>query len=160
MSTNPTRPAARHPIGTQILLLVAGTAAFVGGTILVATALGFGQADVRGMRLEGGLERLFLGGLAVAVAGALAAALGLARRRRWAAGLLAAVWPAFALVCLALDRMAPAPGEGRSLLFYLVGIGLIPAVLTLMIGRIGGRRQARPRRASRRAERPSPAGRR
>lgn len=121
-------------VGTWILLVVAFSTSLVGGFVLIATALGFGHADVRGVPLEGGFNLLFLGGLAVAVAGAAAAAVGLVRRSDWAVGLLAAVWPSFALVCLLLDRIAPAPGPGRPLAFYLLGIGLVPAVLTLLLG--------------------------
>jgi hypothetical protein len=38
-------------------------------------------------------------------------------------------------VCLALDRTVPAPGPGRPLAFYLVAIGLLPAALTVLLGR-------------------------
>jgi hypothetical protein len=138
------QPAARS-VGTWFLLLVAITASLLGGFILLATALGFGHADVRGVPLEGGFELLFLAGLGVAVALAGAAAVGFVRRRRWAVGLLAAAWPSFALVCLVLDRIAPAPGPGRPLAFYILGIGLLPAAITLLLGRVGGQ--------SRRAER-------
>jgi hypothetical protein len=131
---------ARRPLGARVLLVVAAATTVLGALVLVLTAVGVGHADVRGQRLEGALRAAFLVGLAVAVAGAGAAAVGLYRRRGWAVGLLAAVWPTFALVCLALDRAAPAPGPGRPLAFYLVAIGLLPAALTVLLGR-GARAQ-------------------
>ena len=132
--------AARRPLGLRVLLAVAALVSLLGGAVLVLTALGFGHADVRGLRLTGGLRLGFLAGLGAAVAGTSAATAGLRRRRPWAVPLLAAVWPAFALVCLALDRLAPAPGPGRPLSFYVVTIGLGPALVTLLLG---WRRRAR-----------------
>jgi hypothetical protein len=117
---------APHPLGTRVLHAVALATVVLGGAVLVLTAVGVGHADVRGLRLTGALRLGFLGGLALAVAGAAVAAAGLARGRRWGAGLLAVVWPSFALVCLALDRATPAPGPGRPLAFYVVAIGLLP----------------------------------
>jgi hypothetical protein len=118
-----------------VLLLAAALVALLGGAVLVLTAVGVGHADVRGLRLTGGLRLGFLAGLGVAVAGTATATVGLYRRRFWGVLVLAAVWPAFALVCLALDRITPAPGPGRPLAFYLVTIGLAPALLTLLLGR-------------------------
>jgi hypothetical protein len=123
--------------------------------MLVLTAVGLGHADVRGVRLTGALRLGFLGGLALAVAGAAAAAAGLARGRRWGAGLLAAVWPSFALVCLALDRVTPAAGAGRPLAFYVV-LGLLPAAVTLGLARLG-RPPAEPADASLHAPKPRSA---
>jgi hypothetical protein len=111
-----------------VLLGVAALVSLLGGAVLVLTALGFGS-----LRLG------FLAGLGLATAGTITASVGLYRRRSWAVPLLAAVWPAFALVCLALDRTAPAPGPGRPLTFYLVVIGLAPAAVTLLLGRHGTR---------------------
>ena len=122
-----------------MLLGVAALVSLLGGAVLVLTALGFGHADVRGLRLTGSLRLGFLAGLGLATAGTITASVGLYRRRSWAVPLLAAVWPAFALVCLALDRTAPAPGPGRPLTFYLVVIGLAPAAVTLLLGRHGAR---------------------
>jgi peptidoglycan/LPS O-acetylase OafA/YrhL len=133
-----------RPLREQVLLIIAVLVSLIGGAVLVLTALGYGHADVRGLRLTGGLRLGFLAGLGVAVAGTGAAALGLFQRRRWAVPLLAAVWPAFALVCLALDRLTPAPGPGRPLAFYLIGVGLVPAVLTLLLGQRPRRRQSPP----------------
>jgi hypothetical protein len=135
--------AAPRPLRLWVLLLAAALVSLLGGAVLVLTALGVGHADVRGLRLTGGLRLGFLGGLGVAVAGTGAAAVALYRRRFWGVLLLAAVWPAFALVCLALDRITPAPGPGRPLTFYLVTIGLAPALLTLLLGRRGHTHDAR-----------------
>jgi hypothetical protein len=131
------RPPAARPLGARILHVVALATVVLGGAVLVLTAVGLGHADVRGLRLTGALRLGFLGGLALAVAGAAVAAAGLARGRRWGAGLLAVVWPSFALVCLALDRLTPAPGPGRALAFYVVAIGLLPAAVTLGLARLG-----------------------
>jgi len=114
-----------------LAVFLAAIAAFIG----ITTALGFAHADVRGYRLTGALEGLFLAGLAAAVLGACVAAVGLSRRRRWAVPVLAAIWPVFALVCLALDRITPAPGTGRPLWFYLIAVGLLPVAATLLLGR-------------------------
>jgi hypothetical protein len=122
-------------VGTRVLVGVAAAAAVLGGVMLVLTLVGMGQFDVRGLPLRGSLLATLLGGLALAVVGAAVAAAGLCRRARWAVALLAAVWPGFALLCLTIDRMSPAPGPGRSLAFYLVGIGLLPAAATLLLGR-------------------------
>jgi hypothetical protein len=130
-------PSASLPLGRRVLLGVALATVILGGAVLVLTAAGLGHADVRGMRLTGGLRLGFLGGLAVAVLGAATAGMGLVRRRRWAVGLLAAVWPTFALVCLALDRVTPAPGPGRPLTFYLGALGVLPAAATVLLGRSG-----------------------
>lgn len=126
-----------RPLGLRILLGVAVATVVLGGAVLVLTAVGLGHADVRGMRLTGALRLGFLGGLAAAVAGAAAAAVGLARGRRGGAALLAAVWPVFALVCLTLDRLTPAPGPGRPLAFYVLALGLVPAAVTLWLARVG-----------------------
>jgi hypothetical protein len=131
------RPSDPRPLGVRVLLGVALATAVLGGAVLVLTGLGLGYADVRGLRLTGALRLGFLGGLAVAVGGAAVAAAGLARGRQWGAGLLAAVWPSFALVCLALDRVTPAPGAGRPLAFYVVGLGLLPSAVTLGLARLG-----------------------
>jgi hypothetical protein len=131
------RPPAARPLGARILHVVALATVVLGGAVLVLTAVGVGHADVRGLRLTGALRLGFLGGLALAVAGAAVAAAGLARGRRGGAGLLAVVWPSFALVCLALDRATPAPGPGRPLAFYVVAIGLLPAAVTLGLARLG-----------------------
>ena len=135
---------ARRPLGARVLLAVAVAATVLGALVLVLTAIGVGHADVRGLRLQGALRTAFLLGLGVAVAGTGAAAVGLHRRRAWAVGLLAAVWPTFALVCLALDRTAPAPGPGRPLAYYLVAIGLLPAALTVLLGRGARARRTAP----------------
>ncbi|HZF68723.1 MAG TPA: hypothetical protein VEZ47_11840 [Gemmatirosa sp.] len=135
--------AARRPLRLRILLVVAVLVSVLGGAVFVLTALGLGHADVRGLRLTGGLRLGFLAGLGVAVASTATASVGLHRSRAWAVPLLAAVWPAFALVCLGLDRITPAPGPGRPLAFYLVTIGLAPALVTLLLGRHGSTRAAR-----------------
>jgi hypothetical protein len=131
------RSPSPRPLGARVLLAVALAAVLLGGAVLVLTAAGLGHADVRGLRLTGALRLGFLGGLALAVGGAAAAAAGLARGRPWGAGLLAAVWPGFALVCLALDRATPAPGAGRPLAFYVGALGLLPAAVTLGLARLG-----------------------
>lgn len=136
--------AARRPFARSILLYIAVIVSLLAGSVLVLTALGFGHADVRGLRLTGGLRFGFLAGLGVAVAGTMTAAVGLYRDRPWAVPLLASVWPVFALVCLALDRLTPAPGPGRPLAFYLVMIGLAPALVTLLLGRRRGARRGQP----------------
>jgi hypothetical protein len=128
-------PAHRSPLRVRILLAVVACATLLGGAVVVLTALGLGHADVRGVRLTGALRLGFLGGLGLAVVGAAAGTVGLYRRRRWAVALLTAVWPTLALVCLTLDRLAPAPGAGRPLVFYLVGVGLAPALATWALGR-------------------------
>lgn len=128
-------PSARRPLRVWLLLGIAVLASLLGGLVFLLTALGIGHADVRGLRLTGGLRLGFLVGLGAAVAGASIASVGLYRRRRWAVPLLAGMWPAFALVCLTLDRVTPAPGPGRPLTFYGVTIGLAPALLTLLLGR-------------------------
>jgi hypothetical protein len=127
-----------------VLITAAVLVSLLGGAVFVLTALGYGHADVRGLRLTGGLRMTFLAGLGLAVAGTCVATVGLYRQRSWAAPLLAAVWPAFALVCLALDRLTPAPGPGRPLAFYLIGVGLVPAVLILLLGQPPRRRQSQP----------------
>jgi hypothetical protein len=137
------RSPAPRPLGARVLHAVALATVVLGGAVLVLTAVGLGQADVRGLRLTGALRLGFLGGLALAVAGAAVAAAGLARGRWWGAGLLAGVWPSFALVCLALDRATPAPGPGRPLAFYLVALGLLPAAVTLGLARLGRPRAER-----------------
>lgn len=114
-----------------LAVLVAAIAAFVG----ISTALGIAHADVRGHRLTGVLEGLFIAGLAIVLLGAIAAVIGLWRRRAWAIPSLAAIWPAFALICLALDRITPASGPGRPLWFYLIAVGLLPAAATVLLGR-------------------------
>lgn len=134
---NPETDMSRSPctlILLSIAILLAAIAAFVG----ITTGLGFAHADVRGHRLTGGLEGLFLAALAVAVVGSSAATIGLWRRRAWAVPALAAIWPVFAGVCLVLDRVTPVPGPGRPLWFYLIAVGLLPAAATILIGR--GRR--------------------
>lgn len=114
----PGSPTPRgRPLRLRALLAAAAVLALLGGVVLVLTALGYGHADVRGLRLTDGLRLAFLAGLGAAVAGAGAAAVGLYRERRWAVPLFAAVWPAVALGSLALDRVAPAPGPGRPLAF-------------------------------------------
>ena len=122
-------------VTTYVLLflavLVAAIAAFVG----ISTALGIAHADVRGHRLTGALEGLFIAGLAIVLLGAIAAIIGFWRRRAWAISSLAAIWPAFAVICLALDRIAPASGPGRPLWFYLIAVGLLPAAATILLGR-------------------------
>jgi hypothetical protein len=133
MTPIPSTPENR-PVRLRVLFAAAALVFLLGGTVLLLTALGFGHADVRGLRLTGALRMTFLAGLGLAVAGTGAATVGLYRQRRWAAPLLAAVWPAFALVCLTLDRITPAPGPGRPLAFYLLGIGLAPAIITLLLG--------------------------
>jgi hypothetical protein len=134
MSARP-RPALPRSPGIRILLVAAVAASVIGGFVFVTTAMGLGHADVRGLRLQGTLEALFLAGVGISAAGAAAAAAGLRRGRRWAVVLFAAVWPFFAIVCLALDRMAPVAGPGRPLAFYLLWIGLLPAGLVLLLGR-------------------------
>lgn len=126
--------ATRRPLRLSALLLGAALVALLGSAVLVLTALGYGHVDVRGVRLTGQLRLGFLGGLGLAVAGAGTAAVGLYRQRAWAVPLLAGTWPTFALVCLALDRLAPAPGAGRPIAFYLL-VGLAPALVTLLLGR-------------------------
>jgi hypothetical protein len=133
MPANTSTPEGR-PLRVRLLFAAAALVSLLGGTVFLLTALGFGHADVRGLRLTGALRMMFLVGLGLAVAGTCAATVGLYRQRRWAAPLLAAVWPAFALVCLTLDRITPAPGPGRPLAFYLLGIGLAPAIVTLLFG--------------------------
>jgi hypothetical protein len=134
--STPIPRAGKSRSGTTVILLllavvVTSCAAFVG----ITTALGFAHADVRGHRLTGPLEGLFLAGLAVVGLGAGAAAMGLWHRRVWAVPALAAIWPAFGLICLALDRIAAAPGPGRPLWFYLIVVGLLPAAVTVLLGR-------------------------
>lgn len=124
----------RRPLRLRVLIAAAAIITLLGGAVFLLTALGYGHADVRGVRLTGGFRLTFLAGLGMAVCGTCAGAVGLYRQRRWAVPLLAAVWPAFALVCLALDRMTPAPGPGRPLAFYLLGVGLAPAIVTLLLG--------------------------
>jgi hypothetical protein len=123
-----------RPVRLRVLIAVTALVSLLGGAVFVLTALGYGHADVRGVRLTGGLRLGFLAGLGVTVAGTTAAAIGLYRERGWAIPLLVAVWPTFALVCLALDRITPAPGPGRPLAFYLVAVGLVPALLTMLLG--------------------------
>ena len=141
----PSMPSAPRPLGARLLFVLALLAAALGGFVLLLTALGLGHADVRGVRLTGPWRWAFLAGLAAAVAGAAAGALGLRRGRPWAVGVLAATGPVFGLVCLALDRLVPAPGAGRPLAFYLLGVGLLPALATLLMARLGrpGRRADR-----------------
>lgn len=119
----------------RLLLAASAAVALLGTLVLLLTALGLGHADVRGVVLRGPLRLLFLAGLLVAVLGAATAHVGLRRRRPWAVIVLAAVGPAFALTCLALDRLSPAPGAGRPLAFYLLGVGLLPAAMVLLLGR-------------------------
>ncbi len=132
-----------RPLGARLLVALALLAAIFGGLVLALTALGFGHADVRGLRLTGGWRLAFLAGLGLAVAGCVAGAVGLRRARPWGVGVLAAVGPVVGLVCLALDRLVPAPGVGRPLGFYLLGVGLLPATLTLLLARVGRRTNAR-----------------
>ena len=136
MTSRATR-AGVLPAGQRVLLAVAVVVTLLGGAVLVLTALGLGHADVRGVRLTGALRLAFLAGLGMAVVGTGLGALGIVRRRSWAVALLAAVGPAFALVCLALDRLTPAPGAGRPLAFYVLGVGLAPALATWALGRQG-----------------------
>ena len=117
---------------TWVLLLVAALIVAIATFVVITTALGFAHADVRGHRLTGALEALFLTGLAIAVLTASAAAFGLWHRRAWSVYALAATWPAFALICLVLDRITPAPGPGRPWWFYLA-VGLLPAVVTVLL---------------------------
>ncbi len=130
-------PKHGRPRSTATLVLiflatiVAALAAFVG----ITTALGFAHADVRGQRLTGGLEGLFLAGIFVVVLGSGAAAIGFWPQRVWSVPALAAVWPVFALVSLVLDRIAPASGPGRPLWFYLIVVGVLPATAVVLIGR-------------------------
>lgn len=132
-------PFTPRPFGARLLVGLALLAALLGGLVLVLTALGLGHADVRGLRLTGPWRSAFLTGLGLAVAGCVAGALGLRRARPWGVGVLAAVGPGFGLVCLALDRLVPAPGPGRPLAFYLLGVGLVPAALILLVARLGRR---------------------
>ncbi len=132
-----------RPLGARLLVALAFLAATLGGLVLVLTALGFGHADVRGLRLTGGWRLAFLAGLGVAVAGCVAGAVGVRRARPWGVGVLAAVGPLVGLGGLALDRLVPAPGAGRPLAFYLLGVGLLPAALTLLLARAGRRAGAR-----------------
>src|SRR5688572_17737002 len=125
---------SRSP-ATIVLLLLAVLVSAIGAFVGITTALGLAHADVRGHRLTGAPEGLFLAGLAAAVLGASAAAIGVWRRRAWGVPALAAIWPAFAIVCLVLDRITPAPGPGRPLWFYLIAVGLIPAAATVLLGR-------------------------
>jgi hypothetical protein len=119
---------------------VALLAATLGGIVVGLTAVGIGQADVRGLPLRGALRLAFLTGGGLAVVAAAVAGAALRRGRVWGVRVLAAVPPFLALVCLGLDRASPAPGAGRPLAFYVLGVGLLPAVLILVSARTGGRR--------------------
>jgi hypothetical protein len=135
MSTPSSSPGRSRSPTTYVLLFLAVLLAVIAAFVAFTTALGFAHADVRGHRLTGALEILFLAGLSGAALGAGAAAIGLWRRRAWAVPALAAIWPAFALVCLVLDRITPASGTGRPLWFYLIIVALVPAAATVLIGR-------------------------
>lgn len=135
MSTPSSSPGRSRSRTTLVLLFLAVLLAVIAAFVAFTTALGFAHADVRGHRLTGALEILFLAGLSGAALGAGAAAIGLWRRRAWAVPALAAIWPAFALVCLVLDRITPASGAGRPLWFYLIIVALVPAAATVLIGR-------------------------
>ena len=125
----------------SLAVIVAALAAFVG----ITTALGFAHADVRGHRLTGSLEGLLLAGLSVVVLGSGAAAIGFWRQLVWSVPAFAAVWPAFALVSLVLDRITPVSGPGRPLWFYLIVVGTLPATAVVLLGR---RQRADERAAS------------
>jgi hypothetical protein len=124
----------------RVLRAAALVAATLGGIVVGLTAVRIGQADVRGLPLRGALRLVFLtaGGLAVVAVAVAAAAL--RRRRVWGVRVLAAVPPFLALVCLGLDRASPAPGARRPLAFYVLGVGLLPAVLVRVLARTGRRR--------------------
>lgn len=139
----PRKHAESRSLATLVLLFIAATISALAAFVGITTALGFAHADVRGHRLTGDLEGLFLAGLSVVVLGSGAAAVGLWRQRGWAVPAFAAVWPAFAVVSLALDRITPVPGPGRPLWFYLIVVGLLPATAVALLGRYGARMNAR-----------------
>lgn len=132
--------AADLPPRLCVLRAATLLAATLGGIIVGLTAVGIGQADVRGLPLRGALRLAFLtaGGLpvvATAVAGAA-----LRPGRVWGVRVLTAVPPFLALVCLGLDGASPAPGAGRPLAFYVLGVGLLPTALIHVLARTGRRR--------------------
>jgi hypothetical protein len=134
VSTPIPKTRSSRSLYTLVLLFIAILLTVIAAFVGITTALGFAHADVRGHRLTGALEGLFLAALAVAALGGGAATIGLWRRRAWAVPALAAIWPGFAIVCLVLDRVTPVPGPGRPLWFYLVAIGLLPAAATVLLG--------------------------
>ncbi len=103
-------------------------------------ALTLPQATAQLAAWDDGTTRLYAGFAAVDFVFPLAASLVLAvvahrlvvLGERWPGP---AVPRGVALVCLALDRLTPAPGAGRPLAFYLVGVGLAPALAIVALGR-------------------------